>query len=158
MPFSNAWKWKVKGKSLSRVRPSATPWTAAFQAPPSMGFSRQEYWSGMPLPSPTLGHSGAYYFTKYRWHDKYSEIQVVHRKADFHMCIYKSYMFFGKYIFKLPVKKTGFFFFFYNYSCKHFFQEYISNINSWYNVYFETILSCDLTLHFCNCETISLKQ
>ena len=38
-------------KSLSRVRPSATPWTAAFQAPPSMGFSRQEYWSGVPLPS-----------------------------------------------------------------------------------------------------------
>ena len=55
--FSNAWKWKVKVKSLSRVRPSATPWTAAFQAPPSMGFSRQEYWSGVPLPSPlvTLG-------------------------------------------------------------------------------------------------------
>ena len=50
--FSNAWKLKVKVKSLSRVRPSATPWTAAFQAPPSMGFSRQEYWSGMPLPSP----------------------------------------------------------------------------------------------------------
>ena len=50
--FSNAWKWKVKVKSLSRVRPSATPWTAAFQAPPSMGFSRQEYWSGVPLPSP----------------------------------------------------------------------------------------------------------
>ena len=48
--FSNAWKWKVKVKSLSRVRPSATPWTAAFQAPPSMGFSRQEYWSGVPLP------------------------------------------------------------------------------------------------------------
>ena len=42
----------MKGKSLSRVRPSATPWTAAFQAPPSMGFSRQEYWSGVPLPSP----------------------------------------------------------------------------------------------------------
>ena len=51
--FSNAWKWKVKVKSLSRVRPSATPWTAAHQAPPSMGFSRQEYWSGVPLPSPT---------------------------------------------------------------------------------------------------------
>ena len=48
--FSNAWKWKVKVKSLSRVRPSATPWTAAFQAPPSMGFSRREYWSGVPLP------------------------------------------------------------------------------------------------------------
>ena len=48
--FSNAWKWKVKVKSLSRVRPSATPWAAAFQSPPSMGFSRQEYWSGVPLP------------------------------------------------------------------------------------------------------------
>ena len=42
----------MKGKSLSRVRLPATPWTAAFQAPPSMGFSRQEYWSGVPLPSP----------------------------------------------------------------------------------------------------------
>ena len=51
--FSNAWKWKVKVKSFSRVRPSATPWTAALQALPSMGFSRQEYWSGVPLPSPT---------------------------------------------------------------------------------------------------------
>ena len=47
--FSNAWKWKVKVKSLSRVWPSVTPWTAAYQAPPSMGFSRQEYWSGVPL-------------------------------------------------------------------------------------------------------------
>ena len=52
IPFSNAWKWKVKGKSLSRVWLLATPWTAARQAPPSMGFSRQEYWSGVPLPSP----------------------------------------------------------------------------------------------------------
>jgi len=43
--FSNAWKWKVKVKSLSRVQLLATPWTAAFQAPPPMGFSRQEYWS-----------------------------------------------------------------------------------------------------------------
>ena len=49
--FSNAWKWKVKVKSLSHVRLLATPWTAAYQAPPSMGFSKQEYWSGMPLPS-----------------------------------------------------------------------------------------------------------
>ena len=47
--FSNAWKWKVKVKSFSHVRPSATPWTAAFQAPPSMGFSKQEYWSGVSL-------------------------------------------------------------------------------------------------------------
>ena len=50
--FSNAWKWKVKVKSLSRVWLLATPWTAACQAPPSMGFSRQEYWSVVPLPSP----------------------------------------------------------------------------------------------------------
>ena len=50
--FSSAWKWKVKVKSLSCVRPSATPWTAALQAPLFMGFSRQEYWSGMPSPSP----------------------------------------------------------------------------------------------------------
>ena len=46
----NAWKRKVKVKSLSRVWFLATPWTAAHQAPPSMGFFRQEYWSGMPLP------------------------------------------------------------------------------------------------------------
>ena len=51
--FSNAWKWKVKVKTLSCVRLLATPWTAAHQAPPSMGFSRQEYWSGVPLPSPS---------------------------------------------------------------------------------------------------------
>ena len=50
--FSNAWKWKVKVKSFSRVQLLVTPWTAAHQAPPSMGFSRQEYWSGVPLPSP----------------------------------------------------------------------------------------------------------
>ena len=50
--FSNAWKWKVKVNSLSWVWLFATPWTAAHQAPPSMGFSRQEYCSGFPLPSP----------------------------------------------------------------------------------------------------------
>ena len=50
--FSNAWKWKVKVKSLSRVRLCVTPWTATYQAPPSMGFSRQEYWSAVSLPSP----------------------------------------------------------------------------------------------------------
>ena len=48
--FSNAWKWKVKEKSLSRVRLLATPWTAAHQAPLPMGFSRQGYWSGVPFP------------------------------------------------------------------------------------------------------------
>ena len=49
--FSNAWKWKVKVKSFSCVRLLDTPWTAAYQAPPSMRFSRQEYWSGVPSPS-----------------------------------------------------------------------------------------------------------
>ena len=48
----NAGKWKVKVKSLSCVQLLATPWTAIYQAPPSMGFSRQEYRSGVPLPSP----------------------------------------------------------------------------------------------------------
>ena len=52
--FSSAWKWKVKGKLLSRARLLVAPWTAACQAPLSMGFSRQEYWSGVPLPSPDL--------------------------------------------------------------------------------------------------------
>ena len=52
--FSNAWKWKLKVKLLSRVRLLATPWTAAYQAPPPMGFSRQEYWSRVPLPSPLV--------------------------------------------------------------------------------------------------------
>ena len=52
--FSNAWKWKVKVKSLSRVWLPVTPWTTAHQAPPSMGSSRQEYWSGMPLPLPLV--------------------------------------------------------------------------------------------------------
>ena len=71
--FSNAWKWKVKVKSLSCVQLLVTPWTAAHQAPPSMGFSRQEsmgfsrqesmgfsrqeYWSGVPLPSPSSSSS-----------------------------------------------------------------------------------------------------
>ena len=53
--FSNAWKWKVKVKSLSCVQLLATPWTAAYQASLSMGFSRQEYWSKVPLPS--LNHT-----------------------------------------------------------------------------------------------------
>ena len=73
--FSNAWKWKVKVKSLSRVQLLETPWTAAYQAPPSMGFSRQEYWSGVPLPSPR----GAYTHTQIciqgwctKWEDLYT--------------------------------------------------------------------------------------
>ena len=50
--FSNAHNWEVKVKSFSRVRLFATPWTAAYQASPPMRFSKQEYWSGLPLPSP----------------------------------------------------------------------------------------------------------
>ena len=57
--FSDAWKWKVKVKSLSHVRLLVTPWTATYQAPPPMGFSRQEYWSGLPLPSPDDGGGGS---------------------------------------------------------------------------------------------------
>ena len=58
--FSNAWKWKVKVKLLSCVRLVVTPWTAAHQAPPSMGFSRQEYWSGVPLLSPSFPASESF--------------------------------------------------------------------------------------------------
>ena len=65
--FSSAWKWKVKVKSLSRVRLLATPWTAAHQAPPPMGFPRQEYWSGVPLPSPPWGYELT--FQQKLWHD-----------------------------------------------------------------------------------------
>ena len=54
--FYNSWKWKIKVKSLSCVRVLATSWTAAYQVPSSMGFSRQENWSGMPLPSPEDSH------------------------------------------------------------------------------------------------------
>ena len=66
--FSNAWKWKVIVKSLSRAWLLATPWTAAYQAPPSMGFSRQEYWSGLPLPSPTILSNGLIRTIPWHWH------------------------------------------------------------------------------------------
>ena len=62
--FSNAWKLKEKVKSLSHARLLATPWTVACQAPPSMGFSRQEYWSGLPFPSP---HEMANWFKIGKW-------------------------------------------------------------------------------------------
>ena len=55
--FSNAWKWKMKGKLLSHVWLFTTPWTVAYQAPLSLGFSRQEYWSGVPLPPPIISYS-----------------------------------------------------------------------------------------------------
>ena len=59
--FSNAWKWKVKVKSLSHVGLFETPWSAAYQAPLPMGFSRQEYWSGLPSPSPMTYLQSRYY-------------------------------------------------------------------------------------------------
>ena len=68
--FSDGWKWKVKVKLLSRVRLFATPWTAAHQAPPSMGFSRQEYWSGVPLPSPVNKVTHVYYKEKIDFKNK----------------------------------------------------------------------------------------
>ena len=58
--FSNVWNWRVKVKLLSRVRLLATPWTAAYQALLCMGFARQEYWSGVPVPSPLLLLSAVY--------------------------------------------------------------------------------------------------
>ena len=66
--FSNAWKWKVKLKSLSCVRLLATPWTAAYQAAPSMGFSRQEYWNGLPLPSLATVHGVTQNWTRLSTH------------------------------------------------------------------------------------------
>ena len=69
--LSNAWKWKVKVKLLSRVWFLATPWTVAYQAPPPMGFSRQEYWSGVPLPSPLIV-SSIFKFETERMHLKAS--------------------------------------------------------------------------------------
>ena len=68
LSFFKAWKWKVKVKSLSYVWPSETPWTAAHKAPPSMGFSRQEYWSGLPLPflRQELGTYNSTHFDRWR--------------------------------------------------------------------------------------------
>ena len=57
--FSNAWKWRVQVKSLSCVWLLATPWTVAYQAPRSMGFSRQEYWSGVPAVATKSSYLGS---------------------------------------------------------------------------------------------------
>ena len=68
--FSNAWKWKVEVKLRSRVRLLATPWTAAYQAPPSMEFSRQEYWSGVPSVNLKLATSLAWLLALVSWYDR----------------------------------------------------------------------------------------
>ena len=92
--FSNAWKWKVKVKSLSRARLLATPWTAAYQAPSSMGFSRQEYWSGAPLPSPD---NGDYNQSKLIW----SSLTLFNNRRQ--LCpIYRVY-FFHSWSFKMII-------------------------------------------------------
>ena len=95
--FSNAWKWKEKVKSLSRVRLLATPWTAAFQAPPSMGFSRQEYWSGVPLPLPIF--DGIFLNHKKEWiwiswtevHEPKTCYTQWSKKEKNKYCIFKAY-------------------------------------------------------------------
>ena len=82
--FSIAWKWKAKVKSLSQVQLLATPWTAASQAPPPMGFSRQEYWSGVPLPplwvysltdSLRLSLSGLFLYAQVNQNTSFSTVQ-----------------------------------------------------------------------------------
>ena len=80
--FSNAWKWKVKVKSLSHVWLLATPWTAAYQAPPSMGFSRQEYWTGVPFllqvsELGSLNERNEYYISRKQAREK----QAFHRRV-----------------------------------------------------------------------------
>ena len=75
--FSNAWKWKVKVKSLSCFRLFATPWSVAYQAPPSMGFSRQEYWSRVPLPSPMDGARDCHIEWSKSEQDKYPIISLI---------------------------------------------------------------------------------
>ena len=80
--FSNAWKGKVKVKSLSRIQLYETPWSAAYQAPPSMGFSRQEYWSGVLLPSPIESIE-----VEISWSTVKSGTQTISWRVIFSICI-----------------------------------------------------------------------
>ena len=98
--LSNAWKWKVKVKSLSRVWFLATPWTAAYQALPSMRFSRQMYWSGVSLPSPISGHRKALFkfpcyiiSLKYSFHLLFRTISFLLFRINFiEVHLYQNYM------------------------------------------------------------------
>ena len=83
--LSNAWKWKVKMESLSRVRLFPTPWTAPHQAPLSMGFSRQEYWSGSPLPSPITSLRGKKILKCSIWKTRSREKQKGRKWAQDHL-------------------------------------------------------------------------
>ena len=83
--FSNSWKWEVK--SLSHVQLLATPWTEAYQAPPYMGFSKQEYWSGVALPSlissPTSSQTLIYWlllpFLSFQCHPLWASLQPTYK-------------------------------------------------------------------------------
>ena len=88
--FSNAWKWKVKVKSLSHVWPLVTPWTAAHQAPPSTGFSRQEYWSGVPLPSLAISVGIKWYLTVVL-----TSVSLVANNEHHFMCLWASFYIFS---------------------------------------------------------------
>ena len=114
--FSKAWKWKVKVKLLSRVRLLATPWTAAYQAPPSMGFSRQEDWSGVPSPSLML-HYKLYQMLPWR-ENRYSTITLFYFLLFFNINLFvlffmqhvnlKMKAFFFKLLQKLEIRKEIF--------------------------------------------------
>ena len=83
--FCNAWKWRVKVKLLSCVRLFATPWTAAYQAPPPMGFSRQGYWSGMPLP-PLATTSGKPQIASGSWKENGLPFRALKRHLSLEKC------------------------------------------------------------------------
>ena len=118
--FSNAWKWKVKVKSLSRVQLLATPWTAAYQAPPSMGFSRQEYWSGVPCPSSyTVWEAQKHCTAKTHWQNKQREskprfnytvsnafILLSSEQTWLNANIYNSTVFFITHLFQNSIRKV----------------------------------------------------
>ena len=93
--FSNAWKWKMKVKSLSHVLLFPTPWTAAYQTPLSMGFSRQEYWSRVPLTSPmqTLSFSKlplSLGYSNHSLHPSYGCLISFHNHTNSGNCIFFS--------------------------------------------------------------------
>ena len=84
--FSSAWKWKVKVKSLSRVLLFTTPWTAAYQVPPSMGFSKQEYWSGLQLPSLSLQFNAPLFHP-------HIAVRPLYNSFKLNMCILYAYVY-----------------------------------------------------------------
>ena len=85
----------MKVKSLSHVRLFATPWTAAYQAPPSMGFSRQEYWSGVPLPSPLTQLEGL------KWQIRISNPDLFSNPCITQLVGHSSWIFQGHLIFNM---------------------------------------------------------